>query len=73
MFNAELNVSFSGENSTGIMKSDSIVLEIDINKKPAEDMFYLWGGMSVFWFAIGSYVLYLSNKLRDLSKKVKNQ
>ena len=73
MFNAELNVSFSGENSTGVMKSDSIILEIDINKKPAEDMFYLWGGMSVFWFAIGSYVLYISNKLRDLSKKVKNQ
>jgi hypothetical protein len=26
--------------------------------------------MSVFWFAIGIYVLYLSDKLRTLSKKV---
>ena len=72
MFNAELNVSFSGQNNTGIMKSDSILLEIDINKKPAEDMFYLWGGMSVFWFAIGAYVLYLSTKVSALAKKVKN-
>ena len=54
------------------MKSGSILLEIDINKKPAEDMFYLWGGMSIFWFAIGAYVLYLSTKLSALSKKVKN-
>jgi len=63
-FDTELNVSFNGNNH--------IILEIDINKKPAEDMVYLWGGMSVFWFAIGAYVLYLSNKLRELSKKVKS-
>ena len=61
IFDKELNVSFNG---------NSLILEIDINKKPAEDMFYLWGGMSVFWFAIGIYVLYLSDKLRTLSKKV---
>lgn len=70
IFNTEFNVSFNGINNTGIMKSNSIILEIDVNKKPAEDMIYLWGGMSVFWFAIGAYVLYLSNKLRVLSKKV---
>ena len=35
-------------------------------------MVYLWGGMSVFWFSIGAYVLYISNKLRELSKKVKS-
>lgn len=61
-FNKELNVSFNG---------NTIILKIDINKKPAEDMVYLWGGMSVFWFAIGIYVLYLSDKLRTLSRKVK--
>ena len=49
------------------------IIYIHINKPPADDLFYLWGGMSVFWFAIGAYVLYLSTKLSDLSKKVKNQ
>ena len=63
-FDTELNVSFNGNNH--------IILEIDINKKQAEDMVYLWGGMSVFWFSIGAYVLYISNKLRELSKKVKS-
>jgi hypothetical protein len=72
IFNVELNVSFNGNNNTGVIKSNSIILEIDVNKKAADDMVYLWGGMSIFWFAIGTYVLYLSNKLRDLSKKIKS-
>ena len=72
IFNVELNVSFNGNNNTGVIKSNSIILEIDVNKKAADDMVYLWGGMSIFWFAIGTYVLYLSNKLSDLSKKIKS-
>ena len=64
-FDTELNVSFNG--------NKSMILEIDVNKKPAEDMFYLWGGMSVFWFAIGTYVLYISNKLRVLSKRIEGK
>ena len=46
------------------------ILSIDVNKPPAEDMFYLWGGMTVFWLAIGAYTLYISNKFRDLSNKL---
>jgi len=30
----------------------------------------LWGGMTVFWFAIGAYVLYLSSRFRELNKKM---
>ena len=33
-------------------------------------MFYLWGGMTVFWVAIGAYVLYLSNQIKELAEKV---
>lgn len=44
-------------------------LEIHVNKPPADDIAYLWGGMTVFWASIGAYVIYLSNKFRELSKK----
>ena len=44
--------------------------KIDINKPSDDDMFYLWGGMTVFWVAIGAYVLYLSNQFKELAKKV---
>jgi CcmD family protein len=44
--------------------------KIDINKPSDDDMFYLWGGMTVFWVAIGAYVLYLSSRFRELNKKV---
>ncbi len=44
-------------------------LNIDINKPPADDLFYLWGGMTVFWIAIGAYVLYISSKLTKLRDK----
>jgi CcmD family protein len=44
--------------------------KIDINNPSDDDMFYLWGGMTVFWVAIGSYVLYLSSQFSELNKKV---
>ena len=44
-------------------------LKIDINKPPADDLFYLWGGMTVFWTAIGAYVLYISSKFTKLRDK----
>jgi CcmD family protein len=44
--------------------------KIDINKPSDDDMFYLWGGMTVFWVAIGAYVLYLSSRFRELDEKV---
>ena len=63
VFNLDLYVNFT--------ESDSgFILSIDVNKPPAEDMFYLWGGMTVFWLAIGAYTLYISNKFRDLSNKL---
>jgi len=77
------SVSFSGSsfteekfdfplfiNVTGPEGTDGeFVIYIHINKPPADDMIYLWGGMTVFWVAIGAYTLYISNKFRDLSDK----
>jgi len=47
----------------------SVELDIFVNKPPADDLFYLWGGMTVFWTAIGAYVLYISSKLTKLRDK----
>ncbi len=76
------SISFSGssfsEESLNLALSIKIIngelidefnLSIDINKPPAEDMFYLWGGMTVFWASIGAYVLYISSRLTQLRDK----
>ena len=69
IFNLELYVNITGpEGSEG-----EFILNIHVNKPPADDLFYLWGGMTVFWVAIGSYVLFLSNKLKDLSKEMEKE
>ena len=66
-FNRILYINFT-EDDRG--QTDSFQLKIQINKPPADDIAYLWGGMTVFWASIGAYVIYLSNKFRELSKKV---
>ena len=48
----------------------SYEFEIQINKPPADDLIYLWGGMTIFWLSIGLYVLYISNKFHELSGKI---
>ena len=64
-FNLELFVNITGSDEV----EGAFVLEIHVNKPSAEDMIYLWGGMTVFWIAIGAYTLFLSNKFRELSNK----
>ena len=66
-FNRILYINFTEDDGEQI---DSFQLKIQINKPPADDIAYLWGGMTVFWASIGAYVIYLSNKFRELSKKV---
>lgn len=63
-FNSVLNVKINGNNT-----SNEFSLSIDINKPPADDLFYLWGGMTVFWSSIGAYVLYISSKLTQLRER----
>ena len=65
IFNLELYVNITGPDGP----EGAFVLEIHVNKPSAEDMVYLWGGMTVFWIAIGAYTLFLSNRLRELSNK----
>ena len=68
-FNLELYVNITGpEGSEG-----EFILNIHVNNPPADDLLYLWGGMTVFWVAIGSYVLFLSNKLKDLNKEMEKE
>ena len=63
-FNLVLNVKINGNNT-----SNEFELSIDINKPPADDLFYLWGGMTIFWVSIGAYVLYISSKLTQLRER----
>ena len=69
IFNLELYVNITGPDGS----DGQFVLNIQVNKPPADDMLYLWGGMTVFWVAIGSYVLYLSNKLNKLNSKMEKK
>ena len=69
------NVFYINFTSTGDQGQEvlwSYELEIQINKPagPADDLVFLWGGMTVFWLSIGLYVLYISNKFRELSDKI---
>ena len=69
IFNLELYVNITGpEGSDG-----NFILNIHVNKPPPADTLYLWGGMTVFWIAVGSYVLYLSNKLNELNSKMEKK
>ena len=63
--NLVLNVIITNEDNS----TSDFNLKIDINKPPADDLFYLWGGMTVFWTAIGAYVLYISSKFTKLRDK----
>tara|TARA_B100000401_G_scaffold264349_1_gene179889 strand:- start:106 stop:603 length:498 start_codon:yes stop_codon:yes gene_type:complete len=63
--NLVLNITITNEDNS----TSDFNLNIDINKPPADDLFYLWGGMTVFWTAIGAYVLYISTKFTKLRDK----
>jgi len=66
-FHKILYINFTDGNG---QERESFELEVHINKPPAEDMRYLWGGMTIFWISIGAYVLYLSSKYKELSNKL---
>ena len=66
-FHKKLFINFTQSNGE---EGKSLELKIHINKPPAEDLIFLWGGMTVFWLSIGLYVLYISNKFRELSDKI---
>ena len=65
-FDFPINITVTGPEGIDA----EFTISIHINKPPADDMVYLWGGMTVFWLAIGTYTLYISNKFRDLSNKL---
>ena len=67
-FNFDLHLTITQSQSGEVVANSTF--KIDINKPSDDDMFYLWGGMTVFWVAIGAYVLYLSNQIKELAEKV---
>jgi hypothetical protein len=67
-FDFDLNLTIT-QSQDGTVVANS-TFSIDINAPSDDDMFYLWGGMTVFWVAIGAYVLYLSSKVGELRNKV---
>ena len=67
-FDFDLNLTITRSQDGEVVANST--LSIDINEPSDDDMFYLWGGMTVFWVAIGAYVLYLSNKIEKLENKV---
>ena len=66
-------INFTSTGDQGQEVLWSYELEIQINKPPADDLNFLWGGMPVFCSSIALYVLYISNKFRELSDKVKGR
>ena len=65
--NLNMNLKITIEGEGGMKKGFN--LSVDINKPPADDLLYLWGGMTVFWLSIGAYVIYMSSKLTRLRAK----
>ena len=64
-FDYPVNITITGPE--GI--DGEFTLYIHINKPASDDLFYLWGGMTVFWATIGAYVLYISSKFTKLRDK----
>ena len=67
-FDFDLNLTITRSQDGEVVANSTF--RIDINEPSDDDMLYLWGGMTVFWIAIGAYVLYLSNKVGELRNKV---
>ena len=65
--NLNMNLKITIEEEGGM--KNGFNLSVDINKPPADDLFYLWSGMTVFWLSIGAYVIYMSTKLTRLRAK----
>ena len=65
--NLNMNLKITIEEEGGM--KNGFNLSVDINKPPADDLFYLWGGMTFFWLSIGAYVIYMSSKLTRLRAK----
>jgi len=65
-----INFTSTGDQGQEVLWSYELEIQINEDPSPANDLVYLWGGMSVFWLSIGLYVLYISNKFRELSDKI---
>ena len=59
-----------------LLRDGSIVtnttVEIDVSVPPAEDLLWLWGGMTVFWLGIAGYAGWLHRRQAELRRQLES-
>ena len=84
--NGETSFSFPGATFHGeafnvplelrLLRDGSVVanttVEIDVSVPPAEDLLWLWGGMTVFWLGIAAYAGWLHRRQAELRRQLES-
>ena len=59
-----------------LLRDGSVVanttVEIDVSVPPAEDLLWLWGGMTVFWLGIAAYAGWLHRRQTALRRQLES-
>ena len=59
-----------------LLRDGSVVanttVEIDVSVPPAEDLLWLWGGMTVFWLGIAAYAGWLHRRQAELRRQLES-
>ena len=50
----------------------NMTVEIDVSVPPAEDLLWLWGGMTVFWLGIAGYAGWLHRRQAELRRQLES-
>ena len=50
----------------------NMMVEIDVSVPPAEDLLWLWGGMTVFWLGIAGYAGWLHRRQAELRRQLES-
>ncbi len=50
----------------------STTVEVDVSVPPAEDLLWLWGGMTVFWLGIAGYAGWLHQRQAELRRQLES-
>ncbi|MAH16998.1 MAG: hypothetical protein CL960_00650 [Euryarchaeota archaeon] len=67
-FNVPLELRLLRDGSTVA----STTVEIDVSVPPAEDLLWLWGGMTVFWLGIAAYAGWLHRRQAELRRQLES-
>lgn len=67
-FNVPLELRLLRDGSTVA----NTTVEIDVSVPPAEDLLWLWGGMTVFWLGIAGYAGWLHRRQAELRRQLES-